>query len=267
VEQFRYGCFPSEVLDTDWIATSLVREVVLPAKIDYTDQMTPVRNQGNEGSCVGFATAVGVREYQEQIDWKTYVTLSPRYIYELAKQISGHSEGTTLKAAAQVCVKNGVCEEKYWKYVAGEPGKPEEGSDINAAGYRIQPGYFRITNERELKASLAKYGAVLSAVKVYKNWYRDNKTGHIPDSTWSEKSNILGGHAIALVGYDDATKEYKFKNSWGLWGDKGYGYLSYKEMKFELSEAYLLTDIKTNVPTKILTVADIPFYKLFTAWV
>jgi len=272
MEQFSYGAIKSEVLDTDWIITSLVEGVVLPTKVDYTPYMTPVRNQSNEGSCVGFATAVGVREYQEQIDWKGFIPLSPRYIYELAKKISGSSSGTTLKAAAQVCVKNGICQEEFWKYVAGVPGKPEPGADVNAANYRIQPGYVRVTNEKELKAALVKYGVLLLAVKVYKNWYRDNKTGHIPDTTWGEKySGVLGGHAVALVGYDDATKEYKFKNSWAykdgtLWGDKGYGYLSYKELKFELMEAYCLVDIKTS-GQKLMTVADIPFLKLFTSWV
>jgi C1A family cysteine protease len=277
MEQFTYGAIPSEVKDTDWIVTSLVKDTVdkLPTKVDYTDLMTPVRNQGSEGSCVGFASVVGVKEYQEQIDWHKFISLSPRYVYEYAKKITGSSSGTSLKAAAQVLSGRGVCEEEFWKYLANEPGKPLDGADVNAVQYKVKPNYLRITNEKELKASLVKYGAVLIAVKVYKNWYRDNKTGHIPDSTWSEKfSGVLGGHAIALVGYDDATKEYKFKNSWAykdgkLWGDKGYGYLSYKEQKFELMEAYLLTDIKTNLPVgkKIMTVADIPFTKLFTAWV
>ena len=37
-----------------------------------------------------------------------------------------------------------------------------------------------------------------------------------------------GGHAVVIVGYDDATREFKFVNSWDTdWGVNGYGYLSY----------------------------------------
>ncbi len=39
---------------------------------------------------------------------------------------------------------------------------------------------------------------------------------------------MLGGHAIAIVGYDDSKQMFTFQNSWGSsWGDKGFGYLPY----------------------------------------
>ena len=37
--------------------------IPLPSKIEYTDKMTPVRNQGDEGICVAFASVVGVQGY------------------------------------------------------------------------------------------------------------------------------------------------------------------------------------------------------------
>jgi C1A family cysteine protease len=38
----------------------------------------------------------------------------------------------------------------------------------------------------------------------------------------------LGGHAIMAVGYNDKTKMFKIRNSWGSgWGDKGYFYMPY----------------------------------------
>lgn len=36
------------------------------------------------------------------------------------------------------------------------------------------------------------------------------------------------GQSIAIVGYDDTTREFKFKNSWSTsFGVSGYGYLPY----------------------------------------
>jgi C1A family cysteine protease len=39
---------------------------------------------------------------------------------------------------------------------------------------------------------------------------------------------LLGGHAIVCVGYNDTKKLWIMRNSWGSsWGDKGYFYLPY----------------------------------------
>jgi C1A family cysteine protease len=39
---------------------------------------------------------------------------------------------------------------------------------------------------------------------------------------------ILGGHAVELVGYDDASKTFTVRNSWGPnWADHGYFHMPY----------------------------------------
>jgi C1A family cysteine protease len=39
---------------------------------------------------------------------------------------------------------------------------------------------------------------------------------------------VLGGHAVAIVGYDDNAQKFKFINSWGAsWNGNGYGWLPY----------------------------------------
>ena len=53
------------------------------------------------------------------------------------------------------------------------------------------------------------------------------RTGVIPVPKPSSEQ-LLGGHAILAVGYDDAKKAIIFKNSWNTtWGDHGYGYFPY----------------------------------------
>ena len=44
-----------------------------------------------------------------------------------------------------------------------------------------------------------------------------------------ENEKVLGGHAVAVVGYCDKQKHFIIRNSWGEeWGDKGYFYMPYK---------------------------------------
>ena len=72
---------------------------------------------------------------------------------------------------------------------------------------------------------LAKAGPVVIGVQVYQS-FEDTPSGNVPMPEVAEE--LLGGHAILLVGYDDKTQRFTFRNSWGTsWGDAGYGTLPY----------------------------------------
>lgn len=73
---------------------------------------------------------------------------------------------------------------------------------------------------------------------VYASISQANATGKIPYPAVGE--NIVGGHAVVAVGYDDTitikntndgverTGALLIRNSWGTgWGDHGYGWLPY----------------------------------------
>ena len=52
------------------------------------------------------------------------------------------------------------------------------------------------------------------------------KSGHAPLPKSNE--SVVGGHAVAAVGYDDAKQWFLVRNSWGAgWGLKGYFTLPY----------------------------------------
>ena len=52
------------------------------------------------------------------------------------------------------------------------------------------------------------------------------KTGIVPMPSTNEQ--VVGGHAVMAVGYDDSTREFIVRNSWGTtWGIKGYFMMPY----------------------------------------
>jgi C1A family cysteine protease len=52
------------------------------------------------------------------------------------------------------------------------------------------------------------------------------KTGKVPLPPRSEQ--VLGGHAVLAVGYNDAQQSFIVRNSWGPnWGMKGYFWMPY----------------------------------------
>lgn len=263
--RFVSGVIKSPSDPRDLLATSLLRLFALPTAVSYREKMTPIRDQGQEGSCTGHA-ACYLKEYQEKIDYSKFIPLSPRFIYEEAKKISGHKEGSTMKAVSQALIDKGICEDKFWPYIANNIGSPNDGAYENAIKFKVQAKYTRITNEKELRAAISQIGPILAGVVVYKNWYR-NKNGHIPNpSFWEKLMGPLGGHAITITGYDDVTKEYEFINSWGDWGDHGFGYITYAHMKSIIMDSYALIDIQDPLPY-VKTVGDMRFWEKGGKWI
>jgi len=63
------------------------------------------------GTCVGFATVDGMKEYQEKTEWKKTIQLSVRYVYSNAQKIDAYpddEEGTDIRSAMKVLNKSGV---------------------------------------------------------------------------------------------------------------------------------------------------------------
>ena len=81
---------------------------------------------------------------------------------------------------------------------------------------------------QDIKEALIINGPVFLALKVCSNelefWKGDNN---------------LGGHAIALIGYNDNRKTFLLKNSYGTeWGNGGYIDISYNDLSNALLEAW-----------------------------
>jgi len=232
-------------------------KVNLPRSVSWESQMSPIKNQGKLGSCVGFAT-VALKEWQEQIENidriasgkkvnknDNYYDLSEAWVYWKAKAIDiwPNEEGTSIKYAMEVLHKIGVPTEEYWTYSDKDKDKGEakDGSDVIAKLYRIE-SYERVETIDDMRAALVR-GPIVAGVSLFDEISRPGPDGYVPYP--KREKYFMGGHAICIVGYDDGKERIRFKNSWGTgWGQRGYGEFDYKYIRDFLWDAWSAVDMK-----------------------
>jgi hypothetical protein len=128
----------------------------------------------------------------------------------------------------------GVCTESAWPYdrtkLALQP--PEEA--FGDATKRKLLVAMPLHTLRAIKLSIAAGFPVPLAFPIARSVIdgedggasRTHETGCFPLPSAADPAG--GDHFVLAIGYDDATGQVEFENSWGTgWGDAGYGYLPY----------------------------------------
>jgi len=230
------------------------QKLKVPSRIDHTNKMSAIRNQGHLGSCVGFAVTA-MKEFQEQQEHLLEVQegkkdhrkgkkydLSESWVYWMSKEIDAWpgEEGTSIRYAMKVLQKIGVPTETGWPYDDVDFGEPKRWASL-VARWSLIDQYWRINNLTELKAALVN-GPVPIGIPCFYEFFFPGMDGIILDPV--NPTEIYGGHAICAVGFDNTTRLIKFKNSWGTnWGENGYGYISYEYIQKYLWDAWTCSDL------------------------
>jgi hypothetical protein len=195
----------------------------------YQKARVPILDQGVEGACTGFALATVVHYLLHQrkvVPDRTRV--SPRMLYEMARRYDewpGETySGSSARGAMKGWHKHGVRAEKVWPYSPNEAGQL---TDDRASDALRRPlgAYFRV-NHRDLVAmhsAISEVGILYATGMVHDGWMAVPRTGLI-----EPMASPLGGHAFAIVGYDE--RGFWIQNSWGKkWGHDGFGLVSYDD--------------------------------------
>lgn len=227
----------------------------LPKMINFSNQMTAVKNQGDRGTCTFFAATALVEAAIKQ-DLGIDVNLSEEYlIYSTKKQ--GHYddvEASHMSVNLQSMKAGGILLERDWSYYPSyfEPGKPCGGIDgekENAPmecyahtpaqsilqkvipANSIKTGFMR-KNTNDIIKYLAQNQRPLSIslpvnYKGWKDWGEVTYTEEMRQQCLADSSQC-GAHSVILTGYNLEEKVFYFKNSWGDdWGEAGFGTLSF----------------------------------------
>jgi C1A family cysteine protease len=79
----------------------------------------------------------------------------------------------------------------------------------------------------------------------------------------SANEQVLGGHAVLAVGYDDASQRFIVRNSWGdVWGQAGYftmpyAYLTDSNLSDDFWTIRLVAQAAAPQPEKAVAIAAV----------
>ena len=198
---------------------------------EFLEYEVPILNQGSEGACTGFglATVANYLLLRRRV-LPDKVPVSPRMVYEMARRYDEwpgeEYSGSSARGAMKGWHKHGVCADNEWVYHLG-PDDKKGLTDARTSDAQHRPlgAYFRVnhTDLVAMHSAIAEVGVLYATASVHEGWRNVTADGEIRQSP-----TLLGGHAFAIVAYDD--QGFWLQNSWGpTWGRGGFARISYDD--------------------------------------
>lgn len=202
--------------------------------VDLRRYCSLIEDQGNLGSCTGQAIAGAIELLNKRNNKPTDV--SRLFIYYYERVLLGtvnYDSGAYIRDGIKVTNKYGASLESYWPYNISKYRSEPVLEAKNDALNRKVTRYERITNFNGCIDALANGYPIVMGFHVYTSFMTNNvaRTGRMPYPN-TKREQLLGGHAVLIVGYDKIKKVFIVRNSWGTrWGDGGYFYMPFDVVK------------------------------------
>lgn len=223
----------------------------LPERVTLEKYAPQRLHQGNQGSCVGWASAYAARtilQARASGNSPNQLSFSPAYLYNQIR-LSG-CEGAYMLDAMKAMSQNGAMPFQQFGYDDSDCSRVPNSEEIaRGRQYRIK-GYNRLTVGAEdykpdilaIKQNLAQGAPVVIGMMVGGSFMSGMLGRDMWRPTQSDYSmRGFGGHAMCVIGYDD-NKEggaFQLMNSWSEdWGNQGLAWVRYADFERFTKEAY-----------------------------
>jgi len=161
------------------------------------------------------------------------VNSSRLFTYYATRRILGtvnYDSGATIRETIKSAVAYGVVNEVMWPYVIPNyKTNPPSTVWTTAAQKKVSSYHAILDGDLETMKSVLYSGYLIGfGFRVYEYMLSLDMAQKGILSRPSRAESEVGGHAVALVGYDDAKRMFLVRNSWGTgWGLSGYYWMAY----------------------------------------
>jgi len=214
--------------------TLSLSETPVAGVVDLRRFCSPIEQQAQLGSCVGNSVVGGLEFLQIKQGKTPFVDLSRLFVYynaRLMTQDQDKDNGTYIRLAMGTLSSLGTCSEAKWPYdVTKVFIRPSWSSYREGYANKID-AYYKIDATgadriETIKAALQAQHPVVFGMIVDQDYMDVGSDGMVAMPKPVRVNS--GGHAQLIVGYNDNTRRFIVRNSWGVyWGDNGYGYVPY----------------------------------------
>jgi cathepsin L len=208
------GLNPSSKKDLPYLGEHEVDPTIEVGAVDWVAKgaVTPVKNQGQCGSCWAFST-VGGLEGAWEIATGNLVSMSEQQFVDCSKQNSG-CNGGLMETAFSWAKSQEIATESSYSYTA------RDGSCKSSFTQAIPRGGvtgYKNANGNALTSALNSVGPVSVAIQADQSVFQQYSGGVIKSGCGSQLD-----HGVTAVGIN-SDGSIKVKNSWGAnWGVRGY---------------------------------------------
>merc|ERR1711865_157147 len=224
------GFIPAENTGLPKVGVHEFQGETLAASVDWTTKgaVTPVKDQGQCGSCWAFSTTGGL-EGAWQIASGSLTSMSEQQFVDCSKQNSG-CNGGLMDYAFSFAKGTAVATESSYPYTARDGTcKSSFSTAIPQGGVT---GYTDVSTSASALKSALNSNPVSVAIQADQSVFQQYTGGVITSGCGSNLD-----HGVTAVGYDGNT--IKVKNSWGSsWGVKGYVSIDASQCGITTSASY-----------------------------
>jgi C1A family cysteine protease len=208
-------------------------------KSDLRKWISPIRDQGSCGSCTVFGTSgawegcIRIKENNPEL----LIDLSERDFFSCSG--GSCSSGNTMDAVLNYARDIGVCLEECCPYDALDHSCGEGRCDNWWTNGKKLLSWAEITDIKEMK-SILNTTPLVGTMEVHQSFM--NYVSGVYHSL-GLADPVLGGHCIAVVGYDDELGAWLIRNSWGTnWGMSGYVWIRYGDSEIDICMYQIVPD-------------------------
>lgn len=211
--------------------------------VDLRKWASPIEDQLHLGSCVGQAV---VGAYELMINKKypdLFTDLSRLYVYYNARLLDNmvnEDAGAYTRDGIKAIHKYGICSEDIWPYIINRFSVVPPVECYMDGKKRMIKNYYRILVLPDVIDALNADHPVVISMNIYDSFYDLELPGRSILSMPTANENLIGGHAVTLVGYDIPRQLLLARNSFGeYWGDRGYFWIPFNYFTKDIMDNWI----------------------------